>query len=71
MSNDSRHSWLLTHLVGPARALELLLTGNVITGEKAAEWGLVNQSVPREDLSEVTYALAEKLDWDAALASLG
>ncbi|MBI2692220.1 MAG: enoyl-CoA hydratase/isomerase family protein [Solirubrobacterales bacterium] len=54
-------AWLLTHLVGPARALELLLTGKVINGEQAAEWGLVNQSVPREKLSEVTYALAEKL----------
>jgi len=54
-------AWLLTHLVGPARALEMLLTGKVITGEQAAEWGLVNQSVPREQLSDVTYALAEKL----------
>jgi 2-(1,2-epoxy-1,2-dihydrophenyl)acetyl-CoA isomerase len=54
-------AWLLTHLVGPARALELLWTGKTIDGAQAAEWGLVNQAVPRDELSEVTYALAEKL----------
>jgi enoyl-CoA hydratase/carnithine racemase len=54
-------AWLLTKLVGPGRALELLLTGKVINGEKAAEWGLVNEAVPRDELSEHTYAIAEKL----------
>ncbi len=54
-------AWLLTQLVGPARALELLLTGKTIDGAKAAEWGLVNEAVPREELAEHTYALAEKL----------
>lgn len=54
-------AWLLTHLVGPARALELLLTGKTIDGVQAADWGLVNQSVPRDQLSETTYALAEQL----------
>lgn len=54
-------AWLLTHLVGPARALELLLTGKTIDGAQAAEWGLVNQAVPRDELRETTYALAEKL----------
>lgn len=54
-------AWLLTQLVGPARALELLWTGKTIDGARAAEWGLVNQAVPRDELSEVTYALAEQL----------
>ncbi|MFT4049815.1 MAG: enoyl-CoA hydratase-related protein [Solirubrobacterales bacterium] len=54
-------AWLLTHLVGPARALELLWTGKTIDGRQAAEWGLVNESVPRDELSAHTYALAEKL----------
>lgn len=54
-------AWLLDRLVGPARALELLWTGKVLTGAEAAEWGLVNQSVPRDELSATTYALAEKL----------
>lgn len=54
-------AWLLSRLIGPARALELLWTGKVITGAQAAEWGLVNQAVPREDLETVTFELAERL----------
>lgn len=54
-------AWLLSRLVGPARALELLWTGKVIDGETAAQWGLVNQAVPRDQLSSVTYELAERL----------
>jgi 2-(1,2-epoxy-1,2-dihydrophenyl)acetyl-CoA isomerase len=54
-------AWLLPRLVGPSRALELLWTGKVLTGAQAAEWGLVNQSVPRDELEATTYALAEKL----------
>lgn len=54
-------AWLLRSLVGPARALELMWTGKVLTGEQAAEWGLVNQAVPRDELADTTYALAEKL----------
>ncbi len=54
-------AWLLQNLVGPARALELMWTGKVLTGAEAADWGLVNQAVPRDDLAKTTYALAEKL----------
>src|SRR5215218_9438414 len=39
-------SWMLPRLVGPARALDLLLSGRVIVAEEAAEMGLVNQVVP-------------------------
>jgi 2-(1,2-epoxy-1,2-dihydrophenyl)acetyl-CoA isomerase len=54
-------AWLLPRLVGPSRALELLWTGKILDGRQAAEWGLVNQSVPRDELSATTYALADKL----------
>lgn len=54
-------SWLLPRLVGPARALELLWTGRVLSGEEAEEWGLVNRAVPREELEDETYALASRL----------
>lgn len=36
--------------VGPKRALEMALTGDVITAATAAEWGLVNRCVPDEEL---------------------
>jgi enoyl-CoA hydratase/carnithine racemase len=36
--------------VGPKRALEMALTGDVITAATAAEWGLVNRCVPDDEL---------------------
>lgn len=54
-------AWLLTRLVGPARALELLWTGKTIDGAQAADWGLVNEAVPQDQLSDTTFALAERL----------
>lgn len=54
-------AWLLTRLVGPARALELLLTGKVISGAQAADWGLVNEAVAPEQLEARTYELATQL----------
>lgn len=45
--------------VGPKRALEMALTGDVISAAVAAEWGLVNRCVPDEDLdAEVADLLA-------------
>jgi enoyl-CoA hydratase/carnithine racemase len=35
-------SWLLARLVGPGRALDLLLSGRVVLGEEAGEMGLVD-----------------------------
>lgn len=47
--------------VGRKRALELLLTGDRLTAQKALEWGLVNQIVPAAELDTATHALASKL----------
>jgi enoyl-CoA hydratase/carnithine racemase len=38
--------WLLPRLVGGARALELMLSGRMISGQEAADIGLVSQAVP-------------------------
>lgn len=54
-------AWLLPRLVGPARALELLLTGRVLTGAEAAEWGLVNRSLHGDRLQDATLELAAGL----------
>lgn len=35
----------LTRLIGPARAKEMLFTGETISGDKALEWGVVNRVV--------------------------
>lgn len=48
----------LSRAVGRKRALQMLLTGVPITAQTAAEWGLVNQVVPAEELASATRALA-------------
>lgn len=40
----------LTQLIGKGRALELLLTGNMIDAQTALQYGLVNYVVPQEAL---------------------
>ena len=61
LSADSGGSWSLPHLVGRARALELLLLPETIPVAKAAELGLVTEIVPAAELSERVAALAAKL----------
>jgi enoyl-CoA hydratase/carnithine racemase len=43
-------SWLLTRIVGPSNALDLLYTSRKVKGEEAARIGLVNRSLPGEDV---------------------
>lgn len=43
------------------RAMEMLLTGDVIDARKAMEWGLVNQVVAPEQLDEAVLSLARKI----------
>ena len=43
---DSGSSWLLPRLAGVARAKQMLMLGEEVSGAEAAEWGLIHQSVP-------------------------
>jgi len=43
---------ILPYLLGPKHALELVLTGETISAERARELGLVNWLVPEEDLQK-------------------
>jgi len=52
---------LLPMLLGMNRAKEMMLTGDLITGEEAARLGLVNHAVSPEELRPFTLAIAEKL----------
>lgn len=45
--------------IGRKRALEMLLTGDVIDAQTAADWGLVNRVVPAERLVEEAQRLLE------------
>lgn len=52
---------MFPRLVGAQRAAALLFTGDTISGEEAARWGLVWRSVPRDRLEPETEALLERL----------
>ncbi len=43
-------SWLLTRLVGPSHALDLLYTARKVKGDEAYRIGLVNRALPAEDV---------------------
>ncbi len=45
----------------PARAKQLMFTGDVLYGKTAAEWGLANLSVPPEELDSKTLELANRI----------
>jgi enoyl-CoA hydratase len=48
-------------LVGMNTAKELLLTGELLDAERAAEIGLINRAVPPEDLDDEVAALVDRL----------
>jgi enoyl-CoA hydratase/carnithine racemase len=54
-------AYFLPRLIGMGKALELLLTGDVLSPQEALEIGLVNRVVPHERLMEETMILAEKI----------
>lgn len=51
----------LSRAVGRKRALEMLLTGELIDAETAAAWGLVNRVVPAHRLREETETLGRRV----------
>lgn len=52
---------LLPHLVGMARAQELILTGRIVLGQEACDLGLVQYSVPRGDVIRTAMNLARQM----------
>jgi 2-(1,2-epoxy-1,2-dihydrophenyl)acetyl-CoA isomerase len=58
---DGGGTWLLSRLVGLARAKELIFTGEVFDAAEAARIGLINHVVPVADLARFTHALAAKI----------
>jgi enoyl-CoA hydratase/carnithine racemase len=54
-------SWLLPRLVGPARALDLLLSARVIRGDEAVALGLASHAVEPDMVLETAQAYAAEL----------
>jgi enoyl-CoA hydratase/carnithine racemase len=54
-------SWLLPRLVGPGKAMELLLTGAWVDSAEAERLGIVNSVVEDDELPKAVEALAERI----------
>jgi enoyl-CoA hydratase/carnithine racemase len=57
---DGIHS-CFQELLGVKRAAYALLTGEAITAQKALEWGMVNEVLPRDQLLDRALAIAEHI----------
>ncbi len=58
---DGGSTWLLARAIGRARATQMMMLGEKISGEQAAEWGLVYKCVEDDQLMAEARALAERL----------
>ena len=61
----------LVQLIGKGRAMELLMTGNMIDAATALQYGLVNQVVSQEDLLIKAKTILELINSKAPLAVAG
>src|SRR5215510_15695375 len=68
LSGDYGIAWLLTRLVGTARARELMFTGEKVDAARCEEIGLVNRVVPDDKLHAEAFALAKSIAEGPTLA---
>lgn len=62
-------TWRLPQIVGDARAAELLLTGRVLSGEEALDWGLLSSLHPADSLMDAAHAIADRIAKNDPLAT--
>jgi enoyl-CoA hydratase/carnithine racemase len=58
----------MTRLIGPARAMDLLITGRTFSPQQAYDWGLVSELLPPAEAGERMRALAQQFATGPALA---
>ena len=58
----------LPQLVGKGKAMEMIMTGGMISAEEAKQWGLVNYVVPQEELLQLCENLASKIIKNSSVA---
>jgi enoyl-CoA hydratase/carnithine racemase len=52
---------LLPRLVGRARALEIILSGNDLDAETAVQWGWLNRALPADGIESFVSGLAQRI----------
>ena len=68
LSGDYGIAWLLTRLVGTARARELMFTTEEVHAARCEAIGIVNRVVPDASLQEEAFALAKSMADGPAIA---
>ncbi len=68
LSGDYGIAWLLTRLIGTARARELMFTAEKVDAERAERIGLFNRVVPDAELRDTAFALARDMAQGPTLA---
>src|ERR1700756_2073746 len=68
LSGDYGIAWLLTRLIGTARARELMFTAEKVDAARCEQIGLVKRVVPDDKLQEEAFALARSLAEGPTLA---
>jgi enoyl-CoA hydratase len=58
----------LAQLIGKGKAMEMILTANMIGAQEAKECGLVNHVVPQEELLPLAEKLANKIAFNSSSA---
>lgn len=58
---DGGASWMLPRMIGKARATEMMMLGEKISAEKAAEWGMIYKIVEDDMLQAEARLLATRL----------
>ena len=61
----------MVQLIGKGRAMELLMTGNMIDANTALQYGLVNHVVPHEELLLKAKSILDIINSKAPLAIAG
>jgi len=65
---DAGATWLLPRLAGRARAMEMMMLGERIPAERAADWGMIARVVDDDDLESESIALATRLAMGPTIA---
>ena len=68
LSGDYGIAWLLTRLVGTARARELMFTAERVDAERCERIGLFNRVVPDDSLQQEAFAFAKSMAEGPTLA---
>ncbi len=65
---DSGTSWLLPRLAGVARAKQMLILGEEVSGAEASDWGLIYQAVPDDRVDAEAGDVVDRLASSASVA---